>query len=279
MWQNARQLLMKDRSAQVALFLFVVLSIWWVVLQIIGFEETSEFRNLIWAASYQIIAFLGGILGLLIARSWGGLRSIMGRSIGAFALGLLLQTFGQSTFSFYNLILNVDIPYPSLADLGFFGSIPLYIYGIAVLARASGVTVSLRSFKNKIQALLIPLAMLIFSYIFFLRNYEFDWSSPFRIFFDFGYPLGQAVYVSIAILTYLLSKKALGGVMRPRIFFILAALVVQYLADYNFLYQTINETWQNGGYGDYIYLLAYLLMALGLFQLKMRYIEAEDSVK
>ncbi len=273
-----RQLLVKDNSAQIVLFFFAILSIWWAVLQVMGFEATSEFRNLIWAASYQIIALLGGIFGLFIARSWGGLQSVIGRSVGAFALGLLLQTFGQSTFSFYNLILHIDIPYPSLADIGFFGSIPFYIYGISVLARGSGVTISLRSFKNKIQAILIPLAMLVFSYFFFLRSYEFDWSSPLRVLLDFGYPLGQAIYVSIAILTYLLSKRALGGVMRPRIFFILAALVVQYLADYNFLHQTINETWQNGGYGDYIYLLAYLLMALGLLQLKMAYVEAEDSI-
>ena len=272
-----KQLLVRDRQAQLLLIVFIALTVWWAILQYLGFQEVSEFRNLIWAATYQIIALLGGVWGLSIAYSWGGSRSIVGKAILAFAVGLLLQVFGQSTFSLYNLVLQVDIPYPSLADIGFFGSIPLFIYGAWMLARASGVGASLRMHRNKIQALLIPLVMLIFSYASFLRGYEVDWSAPLRVLLDFAYPLGQAIYVAIAILAYLLSRKLLGGVMKGKVVFILWALVAQYLADYNFLYQTLQETWHNGAYGDFIYLLAYLLMALGLLQFRPKYIRSDTS--
>lgn len=268
------KLMTKDRTAQFILLLFVALTVWWVFLQSFGSTETSEFRNLVWAACYQAVAIVGGIMGLVISRQWGGRRSVFGRAILAFAFGLLLQSFGQTVFSYYNLVLLHDIPYPSLADLGFFGSIPFYIYGTVLLARASGVAVSLRSYAKKFQAILIPLVVLLFSYYFFLRGYEFDWSSPLRIFLDFGYPLGQAIYISIAILTYILSRRLLGGIMKGKVLFLLIALAVQYLADYNFLYQALSETWQNGGYGDYIYLVAYLFMALGLLQLQTRYVRS-----
>lgn len=102
----------------------------------------------------------------------------------------------------------------------------------------------------------------------FLRDYEFDFSDPLRVFLDFGYPFGEAIYISIAILTYTLSRKLLGGVMKSRILLIIFAFVVQYIAESNFLYQTLQETWVNGGYGDYIYFLAYFIMTLGLIQLK-----------
>ena len=92
------------------------------------------------------------------------------------------------------------------------------------------------------------------------------------MFLDFGYPLGQALYVSLALLTYLLSTKTLGGIMKNKVLLILFALAVQYAADYNFLSQAYAETWRNGGYGDAIYLLAYFLMALGLIQLKQSFI-------
>lgn len=269
-----KQLLTNDRRAQLLVAIFAFLTVWWAVLQSLGVSEVSEFRNLVWAALYQIIALLGGIWGVIIARSWGGSRSVVGQAILSFAIGLLLQVFGQSTFSLYNLVLQVDIPYPSLADLGFFGSIPFYIYGAWMLAKASGIGVSLRMHRNKIQALLIPLAMLIFSYASFLRGYEFDWSAPLRVILDYAYPLGQAIYVAIAILAYLLSRKLLGGAMKGRVIFILMALVVQYLADYNFLYQTLQETWHNGAYGDYIYLVAYFLMAFGLLQFKQEHIRS-----
>ncbi len=269
--------ILQDVSAQIILFIFLCLAVWWGALQFIGSEETSEFRNLVWAALYQIIALLGGVWGLAISRSWGGAKSVMGRAIISFAIGLLLQVFGQTVFSYYNLLLTVDIPYPSIADIGFFGSIPFYIYGIILLSKASGVAVSLKSFVNQMQAILIPVGMLLLSYYFFLREYEFEGVNPLQVFLDFGYPLGQAIYVSIAILTYLLSRKVLGGVMKNKVLFLLAALVVQYLADYNFLYQAINETWSNGGYGDFIYMVAYFLMAVGLIQLKLKYIQINPS--
>lgn len=61
--------------------------------------------------------------------------------------------------------------------------------------------------------------------------------------------------------------------MKHRVLFILLALAVQYIADYNFLYQAANETWRNGGYGDVMYMLAYLIMGLGLLNLRVNYLE------
>ncbi len=104
--------------------------------------------------------------------------------------------------------------------------------------------------------------------MFFLRGDEFDFSDPLQVVLDFGYPLGEAIYISIAMLTYSLSRDILGGVMRSKILFLIVAFVMQYIAEFNFLVQSSNGTWVNGGYGDYLYFLAYFTMALGLIQLK-----------
>ncbi len=255
------------RTANViAIGLFSLLAIWWAVL-FFGFRSGLLPQNLIWAASYQSLAIFGAIVGLYISQKWGGFSSIIGRAILFFSLGLVAQIFGQTVFSYYNLILKIEVPYPSLADIGYFGSIPLYVYGVILLGRASGVKVSLKSINSKIQAVLIPAVILGASYWAFLKGYEFDWTSPLRIFLDFGYPLGQAIYVSLALLVFLLSHGVLGGMMKPKILSILVALVIQYIADYNFLYQALHQTWINGGYGDLIYLVAYFAMALGLISL------------
>jgi hypothetical protein len=261
-----------DWSAQAAVFLFVALVTWWWAL--FAFDLSVEDKR-IWGATYQIMAFWGGIWGLFIAKGWGGIKSVMGRAIIAFAVGLLMQVFGQSVFSFYNIFLAVEVPYPSLADIGYFGSIPFYIYGIFNLARASGIHISLKSFKNQLLALTVPLVGLWLSYSYFLVGYEFDWSDPMRVFLDFGYPLGQAFYVSLALLTFLLSKKTLGGIMKNKVLFILLSLAVQYAADYNFLYQAYAGTWGVSEYGDVLYLVAYLFMALGLIQLKPQFIKTK----
>lgn len=272
MWKTLLSMFRRDNLAKGFLVLFLILTVWRLVLLVIepNSEEVTK-SVLFWAASYQIIAFIGGILGLSIAKSWGGVRSVIGRSAMAFSVGLLFQTFGQSVFSFYNLVLEVEIPYPSIADIGYFGSIIFYIYGVVQLAKASGTRISLHSYYNQAFAILFPVLILLASYFIFLRSYEFEWEFPLKISLDFGYPLGQAFYVSLALLTYLLSKKVLGGIMRYGILVILVALVIQYLADFNFLFQANNGTWINGGYGDYIYLLAYFVMVMGLLQLRSNY--------
>lgn len=269
MLANLIEFLKKDRLAQLTVALFLGLLSWWITLSILKSPD-SDF--LFWGNFYQVLAILGGVAGLVISWRWGGFKSVMGRAIGVFAVGLLFQVIGQNIFSYYNLVLKIDIPYPSWADVGFFGSIPFYIYGIILLARASGAKASLRSFTNQIQIVVIPTIGLFLSYYFFLRNYEFDWSQPLRIFLDFGYPLGQTIYITIALSTFLISRKVLGGVMKNKIMFVLVALLVQYIADYNFLYQAYNETWVSGHYGDLIYMSAYLAMALGLLQLDIRYV-------
>ncbi|MDO8638013.1 MAG: hypothetical protein Q7R43_00430, partial [Candidatus Daviesbacteria bacterium] len=164
--------------------------------------------------------------------------------------------------------LKVEIPYPSLADIGFFGSVPFYVIGMIYIAKASGSRFSLNTITNKLQVVIIPTIILVASYLLFLRNYQFDFSNPLQIFLDFGYPFGEALYISIAILAYFLTRKLLGGVMKNRVLLLIGAFVVQYLADFNFLYQNSHGTWINGGYGDYIYFVAYFIMTLGLIQFK-----------
>lgn len=257
----------KNPSVAILVLLFVALSVWWFINEPFKHDESLQQAKYIWGAAYQLVAIFGAIYGFRVASEWGGLKSVFGKAITLFSLGLLLQAFGQSVYSFYNLFLQVEAPYPSLGDLGFFGSIPCYILGTIFLSKVSGAHLSLKSYGNKIQAILIPVLLLIFSYVEFLKQYEFDWTSPLRVLLDFGYPMGQAIYVSLAILAFILSRKTLGGIMRIPVFLILIALIAQYFADFNFLYQFSNESWYVGGTGDYWYLLAYFVMGLSLVNL------------
>jgi hypothetical protein len=248
----------------VALALLIGLTIWWAVLGPFNPTPETEQARYLWGGIYQVMAYWGGINGLLIAHKWGGTRSAMGKSITAFAFGLLAQGFGQTVYTFYLFYLNIEAPYPSLGDLGYFGTIPLYIVGVLFLARVIGVRLSVHSYQKKISALLIPLIMLFVSYVLFLRYYEFDFGAPLKTLLDFGYPLGQAIYVSLAILALLFSRKMLGGIMKFPVLFLLIALIFQYLSDYVFLYEFNKEAWYVGGLNDYMYLFSYFLMTAAI---------------
>ncbi|QQG40611.1 MAG: hypothetical protein HYV37_03515 [Candidatus Levyibacteriota bacterium] len=262
MWETIKN----EWQAKVTIVLYLLLTLWWILDPIVLGQKheriIGDFANI-----YFIMPLWGGIWGIAVSRKWGGHKSLMGKAILMFSLGLLAQVFGENAYAYYSFILKIAIPYPSLGDLGYFGSIPCYIYGTYLLAKASGTSIKLKSLGNKLQAIIIPLVMLTIGYVLFLRGYEFDWSNPLRVFLDFGYPLTQAIYISLALLTYLLSKEVLGGIMKSKILFILFALLIQFLSDYNFLYQVSRETWVTGGYGNMLYLSAYFTMTLALIQL------------
>lgn len=258
--------LKKSWEAKITIILFLFFTGWWVILQ---FPQTkTEALNSWFGACYGIVALWGAMWGLLIAKKWGGIKSIFGKALIMFSVGLFLQEFGQLSYFYYFFILHIPVPYPSIGDIGYFGSIPLYAYGTLLLGMVSGAHVKFRDIKNKLFALFIPLIMLGIAYYLFLQGYQLDWHMPLKIFLDFGYPFGQAIYISIAFSVYFLSRGLLGGIMKERVLWILFALLAQFLSDYTFLYQTSRGIWTAGQINDFMYLFAYFIMSLALIQMQ-----------
>ena len=139
MWE----IIKKDWAAQVAVGLFVFFTLWWGFINLFLPRDNVLYEY--FGHTYGLIAVWGGIWGFLISKGWGGAKSIMGRALIMFGLGLFAQEFGQLAYSYYIFVLKIEVPYPSIGDIGFFGTIPFYIYGSYLLAKASGVKVSLKS--------------------------------------------------------------------------------------------------------------------------------------
>lgn len=248
----------------IAILVFTFLTIWWIYLQI--FLSQGSFLHTTFGLVYCVMALYGVICGIDISFKWGGLKTLLGRAIFMFSLGLLMQIFGQISYAYYTILKHITVPYPSIGDLGFFGTIPFYIYGVYLLAKSSGIKISVQSFRKKILALIIPGLVLLLYYFSFFYNYEFDFTSPVKIFFDIAQPLGNVIYVSIAVITYIFSRSVLNGIMYSKAFLLLVALIVQSIADYIFLYNS--SSFYTGNYMDLIYLVSYFVMVLALLNLK-----------
>ena len=254
--------LSSNPMAKVLTTLFIIVSIWWLCIHPFDSQTVVNGKN-IWSSVYWLISFFGGIFGVIIAYYWQGRKSIIGKAILAFSIGLFLQSFGQIVYNYYTLFARIEAPYPSLGDIGYFGSIFAYIYGALLLAKASGMKYSIQPFRNRLLAILLPLLMLCASYAIFLHNYQFS-GSWITTMLDFGYPFGQAVYVSIALLVVYMSRNYLGGAMGKPIVLLLIALISQYISDTDFLYQANHNLWYAGSFGDYLYTISYFLMAMAL---------------
>lgn len=256
----------------VAIFIFSFFTIWWVFLQL--FVDKDNIMYYIFSASYGLMALFGGICGLHTSFKWGGLKTLLGKAILIFSLGLFVQEFGQFIYSYYSIFQHIKAPYPSIGDIGYFGTIPFYVYGVILLAKSSGIKVGIQSFKKKIIALIIPITMLTIGYVLFLRGYTFNWKDPMKVFLDFGYPLGEAIYISIAIITFIFSRNILDGIMRSKALLVLIALVFQFLADYIFLYES--SSFYPGNYVDLVYLVAYFVMTVALLSLRSIHVLIKD---
>ena len=94
---NKKTLSVTEKSVSV---LFVIYFFWWLYTQ---FYPENVSIAMAWGLTYWIMAFFGAVTGLLFARYWGGVRSIIGRTILAISIGLFLQAVGQNIANYYVL--------------------------------------------------------------------------------------------------------------------------------------------------------------------------------
>ena len=192
-------------------------------------------------------------------------NKFIGKALLFFGLGLFGQLFGQIFYAYYILVKDIQIPYPSLGDIGYVSTVPFYMVGLFFLARSLGINLKKHSYYKIINSFIFPIIILSVTYIHLLSDYNFHWHNLGRILLDFFYPLGQALYISISMTILSLSRGVFGD-MKNRIRFIIIALFTQYLADYIFIYQAHKGNWVNGGINDYIYYLSYFFMTLAIMQ-------------
>lgn len=277
MFRYLQDTLAKSKSARIILAVYGVLALWWLSIFVRGLQDSPE--NHAFTLMYGWLSLVGFLFGMSISKKWGGYKSVLGRSLFYFSLGLFAQFFGQMVYAYFIYVQHIEVPYPSLGDVGYFGSILCYIYAVVLLGKVVGSKKSLRIRGKFLETILIPLVLLIASYLMFLRGYVFDWDYPLVVLLDFGYPLGQAVYVSLALSVFYLSRNVLGGRLKYPVLFLIVALVVQYLCDYTFLYQASHGTWYVAGPNDFMYFTSYLLMTLGLLQIGVAFHDIRNKPK
>src|SRR5256885_3920916 len=93
------------------------------------------------------------------------LKSDVGRALFFISTGTIAWGIGQMFWSIlYNILYKVEVPYPSLADVGYIAAIPLWAIGIFYLSYATGLKFSLRNLIAKVYLIIVPLILVAFSY-------------------------------------------------------------------------------------------------------------------
>lgn len=248
--------------------LFFGYTLWWLVINI--FLADSSLQGQLWGGTHGLAALIAAVVGLFNARVWGGADSLVGRALVVFSVGLLCQLFGQIIFAYYVSFKDIELPYPSLADLGYFTSIPFYIYGAYLLAKWSGATKSFCWREPGVFLVgLILLILLIISVPMFYYGHIINRLSLVGVLFSYLYILSNTIFVFLAVAPYFsLRRTVRWSIYRPVLFFSVA-LTFQYIADYVFFIQVNYLPIIPGSIIDYSYFFAYCLMAIGMVRFRV----------
>src|SRR3989344_2137204 len=278
-----------SNSSKIIIAIFTLTITFWLCF-IIATQYTATYEG--WKYQYLLKPFLigmtilpliGGLLGLKNALSWGGTKSVLGKSVLGVSLGLIAWAGGMVIWNYYLFFTDIEVPYPSLADAIFILSWPLWTYGLLQLSRAIGVKFGWRNLSSKKILLLISgVVILLSTYLIF--GVARDWSVSFnevsvKLFFDLFYPVGSIVISTLVLLIYWLSKNFLGGIYKTSIIVLFLGFLFNYVADFTFSLTTTNETYFNGHFVDFMFTVAMFTLSLGLSMLNSRILNIRQDKK
>jgi hypothetical protein len=245
----------------------VFLFIYWSILHITGTK--AGIYNFIYSFLFSLIPLIVGLVGMVKSKVWGGLKSHVGKAIFFLSLGLFAWGAGSMGWSYYNIVLNIAAPYPSLADLGFAPSIFFYGLGAIYLSRVTGAKYGLRNKFGKFFLFTSIILIPVISYYLLVVVARGGVVVPqgetlLKTILDIAYPLGDFVALAVSVIVSGLSFRYLGGEYLESIIAILAGLGVMFLADTIFSYTTTVGTFYNGDNGDLMLTIGLYLLALGV---------------
>lgn len=228
---------------------------WWVWLQFLE-PKTDSLYHQLFNLGYGLIFLAAAILAFYQASHYGYLKSKVGRILILLGSAKLFSFWGQLIWVYYNLILGIDAPYPSLADIFYLGYIPLVAYAFLILIMA---TPSRASTLKIVGSIVAPILILISFFILYFgapvlpdgstiyKSTGFNSETIFNLLYVYG-------DVIVLILAFLVTINWTGFLRKMTIWLSLA-LLVTVAADISFAYTTAANTYFNGNFADLLFAL------------------------
>ena len=245
---------------------YIMMVVWWFFIHQRGLVDTSE--NFWFGAGIGLLSLMGGIIGFVKAAKWGYFKSSIGKSVMFLSGGLITWSIGTLIFAYYNFFSGIAVPYPSLADVAYIVSWPLWTIGIFQLYPALGIKYQLRKVSGKIFLFIIPLIFISLSYYLLFtvaRGGSIDFSGGWiKLFFDLAYPMGDIVILTIIALMYSLSLKYLGGIFKLPVLIIFFGFILNFISDFSFSYTTTKESFFVASWVDFLFLSTMFVISFGV---------------
>jgi len=216
----------------------------------------------------NIIFSLTALWVLYIAWSSSEVHDGSKRIWGLFALGILLWAAAEIIWAYYEIILEIETPYPSLADILWIpGYLPLF-WGLILRHRMLNVKLD----QRRITTIILTTALFLFASIYFVlipNIVEFDIERLDESLLNLFYPLGDLV---LFILSTLILFSFERGRYAVTWMFVAIGFIIMSVSDLLFSYLSWYGYYYPDGQVNFVsivvdvtYALSYLLLALGIY--------------
>ena len=202
-----------------------------------------------------VAAFIAtGSCAYAAARNTGRTRAAW----ALFAASAFSWGAGEAVWSVYEVGLGVQVPFPSLADLGFLLAVPLAVGGVFAFT-SSPSRLATRG-QAVLSGAIVALSLLFIAWSFGLSKvYETSPATPAAQAIGLAYPVGDIIVATALVVALQRARRAEVG----RLALLLGGLAFNALADSAFAYLTANGSY--GALGSVLdtgWVAGYLLIAL-----------------
>ncbi|HKV29831.1 MAG TPA: EAL domain-containing protein [Candidatus Dormibacteraeota bacterium] len=164
---------------------------------------------------------------------------------------------GQAVWSYYELLKGQQVPFPSLADLGYLTAVPLAVAGVLCFPSAPNRASSL--LRTILDALLIAGSLFVISWATVLGTvYRAGSGGLLAQLIGLAYPAGDIVIATIVLIVASRASRA----NRLPFLLLTGGLIANLLADSAFAYLTTTNTYGTGNPTDTGWAAGYLLIAI-----------------
>jgi hypothetical protein len=188
-------------------------------------------------------------------------KSVFGRSLVFILAGIALWGIGNLFWLHYNLS-GIEVPYPSLADIGYIGMIPLAAVGLFLLLK--GIKMKMDS-ATIVKLAILPVIVFVLTYFVFIESKLTENISLLTKALNVAYPVGDAIFLSFALMILSIVR---GGKIFRSIGIICVGFVIESFADLSFSWTTSAGTYAVGGWVDGLFTLAFLVIGIGIYYMK-----------
>jgi signal transduction histidine kinase len=175
-------------------------------------------------------------------------------------LGLAIASWGvgEIIWTYYELVLHREVPFPSLADAGFLGLIPFG--ALAILSFPTAPKRASTRLRALLDGLIIAGSILFIGWATVLGPaYEAGKGGSIAVqLISVAYPLGDLVLISAVLFVFSHAQSR----ERTALGLISAGLVAVAFADFGFTYLTLNELYSTGSFIDPLWNLGFMLIGV-----------------